>query len=141
MKEFVCIGCEEVCVKTGRNQKRCGPCGKSRKKEQIRGHAARTGKYTGTGSGAHNTPGEQHPQWAGGESAFVNRLAPDYYRRTRYCERCAADLKDVPPAFRCVHHKDHNRKNNVESNFELLCKRCHQVEHECWVNLPQFANG
>ena len=36
---------------------------------------------------------------------------------------------------RAVHHKDHNRKNNVESNFELLCKRCHQVEHECWKNL------
>lgn len=35
-----------------------------------------------------------------------------------------------------MHHKDHNRKNNREENFELLCKRCHQVEHECWKNLP-----
>jgi hypothetical protein len=30
-----------------------------------------------------------------------------------------------------VHHRDHDRSNNVDENFELLCKRCHQIEHEC----------
>ena len=141
MKEFVCIECGEQHVKTGRNQKRCPSCAKVAQLRQIKEHAIRTGKYTGTGSGAHNTPREKHPQWKGGESLFINVLAPEYYQRVRYCERCGFDLKDAPPAKRCVHHKDHNRKNNVEENFELLCKRCHQIEHECWKNLPQFADG
>ncbi|WP_425512192.1 HNH endonuclease [Xanthomonas translucens] len=63
-------------------------------------------------------------------------LAPAYYAKVRYCERCRKDLLGLPPAMRAVHHKDHNRKHNEERNFELLCKRCHQVEHECWRNLP-----
>jgi hypothetical protein len=21
----------------------------------------------------------------------------------------------------------------VKSNLELVCKRCHQIEHECWL--------
>ena len=80
--------------------------------------------------------GEAHPQWKGGEGKFQQVLAPAYYRKVRYCERCDTDLLGATPAMRAVHHKDHNRKNNVEENFELLCKRCHQVEHECWKNLP-----
>jgi len=50
----------------------------------------------------------------------------------RYCERCAADLINAKPHGWCVHHRDHNHFNNERSNLELLCKRCHQVEHECW---------
>jgi 5-methylcytosine-specific restriction endonuclease McrA len=30
------------------------------------------------------------------------------------------------------HHKDHNSHNNVIENLVLLCKQCHQIEHECW---------
>lgn len=29
------------------------------------------------------------------------------------------------------HHKDHDRTNNTIENLSLLCKRCHQIEHEC----------
>ncbi len=29
----------------------------------------------------------------------------------------------------CVHHKDYNRKNNSVTNWEILCKSCHQQEH------------
>ena len=134
--KFICQGCGNEFDKTGRNQTRCGPCGKSAQKAAIRAWAVRTGAYTGTGSGAHNTPGERHPQWNGGERKFSQVLAPAYFQRVRYCERCGEDLKDASPHMRCVHHKDHNRKNNDESNFELLCKRCHQVEHKCWLNLP-----
>jgi 5-methylcytosine-specific restriction endonuclease McrA len=36
-----------------------------------------------------------------------------------------------------VHHRDHNHANNVDSNFELLCKSCHQKEHDCQSNLPK----
>jgi 5-methylcytosine-specific restriction endonuclease McrA len=36
-----------------------------------------------------------------------------------------------------VHHKDRNRSNNEISNLEVLCARCHRIEHECWKNLPK----
>ena len=34
-----------------------------------------------------------------------------------------------------THHRDHNHQNNPKDgqNWELLCKRCHQVEHKCWL--------
>lgn len=136
MTEFTCIDCGTAGVKTGRNQKRCSSCAKTAQRAAVHSWNVRTGKFTGTGSGAHNTLGDKHPQWKGGESLFVNVLAPTYYKKVRYCERCDKDLIDAEPEMRAVHHKDHNRKNNVEENFELLCKRCHQVEHECWRNLP-----
>lgn len=138
MGTFVCIKCGGEFEKTGRNQKRCKPCATTAQREATHAWSVRVGKYTGTGSGAHNTMGDAHPQWNGGESKFSSVLAPAYFAKVRFCERCGKDLLDSAPAERAVHHKDHNRKNNVEGNFELLCKRCHQVEHECWKNLPQY---
>lgn len=135
-----CVSCGVTYDPTGPAQKRCPACAADIQRERVRvaNQEARrkAGKRVGVGRGAHNTPGELHPQWRGGESKFVSVLAPAYWRKVRYCERCAKDLQDAPPHMRCVHHKDHNRKNNDESNFELLCKRCHQIEHECWKSLP-----
>lgn len=50
----------------------------------------------------------------------------------RFCERCSEDLNTATKGMWCVHHKDHDHFNNEMSNLELLCKRCHQIEHECW---------
>lgn len=140
MKTIVCIDCARTVERTGPAQKRCPDCrpvaNKANQKVAAKRWAVNTGRFKGTGPGAHNTPGDLHPQWNGGERKFGQTLAPAYYKRVRYCERCGLDLVDAAPEFRAVHHKDHNRKNNVESNFELLCKRCHQLEHECWLNLP-----
>lgn len=135
--EYTCIDCGHVGTKTGQNHKRCDTCRKAVGKAATKAWSIRTGKYTGTGSGAHNTPHDKHPMWKGGESKFSQVYAPAYYKKVRYCERCNKDLLGAAPGMRAVHHKDHNRKNNVEENFELLCKRCHQIEHECWKNLPQ----
>ena len=52
----------------------------------------------------------------------------------RFCERCAKDLIDAAHHEWAVHHKDHDRQNSARDNLELLCKRCHQIEHECWRN-------
>ena len=52
----------------------------------------------------------------------------------RYCQRCEDDLLDSPHNYWCVHHIDHNHYNNDRDNLELLCKSCHQTEHECWLN-------
>ena len=139
-KDRTCIECGVTYAATGPAQKRCKPCGKDKQRERVRlanqELRRKQGKNVGVGRGGHNTPGELHPQWKGGESKFGQVLAPAYWKKVRYCERCNEDLAHAAPAMRAVHHIDHNRKNNVESNFELLCKRCHQVEHECWKNLP-----
>ena len=135
-----CVSCGVTYIPSGPAQKRCPSCALAVQRERVRtaNQAARlkAGRNVGAGRGAHNTPGDKHPQWKGGERKFGQVLAPAYWRKTRWCERCSEDLLEAPPHMRCVHHKDHNRKNNAESNFELLCKRCHQVEHECWKNLP-----
>ena len=141
MKVIVCLDCQETVERTGANQKRCKACAKKKQKAAVRAWMTdplKNPKYTGTGSGAHNTLGAAHPQWKGGERRFGQVLAPAYFKKQRYCERCGKDLIDSAPSERCVHHIDHDRKNNVESNFELLCKRCHQLEHECWLALPQY---
>jgi endogenous inhibitor of DNA gyrase (YacG/DUF329 family) len=42
-----------------------------------------------------------------------------------YCNRCKSTENLV------AHHIDHNRNNNHISNFEILCRRCHQKHHMC----------
>ena len=46
-----------------------------------------------------------------------------YKEKIGHCERCGLDS--------CLelHHKDRNHKNNVESNWEILCSSCHRKEH------------
>lgn len=44
------------------------------------------------------------------------------YKKTS-CERCFSDK------FLIVHHKDENRQNNILSNLETLCRKCHQTHH------------
>lgn len=67
--------------------------------------------------------GPDNPVWRGGIQT---------YRRHKKsaCERCASDKHLI------VHHKDEDRYNNELDNLETLCKRCHQMHHECWKNLP-----
>ena len=47
------------------------------------------------------------------------------------CEKCSSKSHLV------VHHKDEDRENNNPDNLETLCKKCHQVGHECWKVLPK----
>lgn len=42
------------------------------------------------------------------------------------CERCGYSTE---PSILGVHHKDRNRKNNKQSNLEVLCPNCHSLEH------------
>lgn len=42
------------------------------------------------------------------------------------CNRCGWCEE---PQILTIHHKDRNRKNNVEENLELLCFTCHILEH------------
>lgn len=42
---------------------------------------------------------------------------------SKFCNRCNSTKNLV------AHHVDHNRNNNNLSNFEILCKKCHQKHH------------
>lgn len=50
-------------------------------------------------------------------------------KERKYCNRCNKYLLNLNRFEWCVHHIDHDRTNNTEENFELLCKACHQAEH------------
>lgn len=83
----------------------------------------------GVGSGNAQGKGPASPYYKHGWYV-ADRLRPVVKAR-RYCERCEEDLSSASRWHWVVHHRDHNHYNNVIENLELLCKRCHQIEHEC----------
>lgn len=42
------------------------------------------------------------------------------------CNRCSYN---ETPKILGVHHKDHDRTNNLLENLEVLCPNCHSLEH------------
>ena len=80
---------------------------------------------------ARYTEDSQYKNGAG----FFNRMRDRIKEERRFCERCGKDLKDANRYQWVVHHKDHNHFHNVIENYELLCKTCHQKEHECGKQL------
>lgn len=72
---------------------------------------------------------------------YVTGNSPKHYRREAFriygekCNRCGElEFKKL-----LVHHIDENRHNNPldGSNWEVLCKRCHQLHHDCTNKLPK----
>jgi hypothetical protein len=65
--------------------------------------------------------GKNNPNWKDGS-------APGYYRKYLekhpICEQCKKNKAVM------VHHKDGDRKNNEDSNFEALCYSCHMKSHK-----------
>lgn len=118
-----CARCEKRFIPTGPNSKRCAPCRRPHALESCKARWART--YVKTG---YQQAGSKNNAWKGGTS-------PAYYRRVCFeahgdvCKRCSS------PAT-LVHHRDGNRSNSEVGNLEPLCKRCHQIEHNCAGNLP-----
>lgn len=103
-----------------------------RNRERIAESRAASGaiKRPGVGKGGNPLRGSNHPSYIHGWY-MADRLRVTVKKERRYCERCKCDLLDANRWLWVVHHKDHNHYNNVISNLELLCKRCHQIEHEC----------
>lgn len=75
--------------------------------------------------------GEAHWNYKDGSYTYET-IRAELKVQYRYCAHCNKDLLDATHYEWVIHHKDHDHYNNSESNLELLCKRCHQVEHECW---------
>ena len=86
----------------------------------------------GLGKGGSNKEGQDNKHYVNGMGQF-NKIRQYMRESIKHCQTCHKDLTDVSRYEWCVHHIDHDRTNNVEGNFEMLCKRCHQIEHECWL--------
>lgn len=85
----------------------------------------------GVGKGGNNAKGVKDSQYKSGISLFCNERRYVVKDLSRVCTRCKKDLEMATRYEWCVHHIDHDRTNNEYDNLELLCKSCHQIEHEC----------
>lgn len=119
----ICCDCGHEFEKTGRNHKRCAACKYLAVKRGVYDWRVRTGaiKKPGVGKGGGQVFGPGHHSYKSGTGVF-RRF------KKEACERCGS-TKNL-----CAHHKDRNRKNNVEENIETLCKSCHQKEHIAHAN-------
>jgi len=130
-----CKRCGDSFTPTGACAFFCPPCGVERVKENGRSGSL---KYrmklgigqVGVGKGMANARGKDDGQFKTGISYFRRRRT-EIREGRRYCQRCDKDLLRAKRAQWCVHHRDRNRRNNEDWNLELLCKRCHQLEHNC----------
>ena len=80
--------------------------------------------------------GKENPHYKYGAGEFVRKRA-EIKAKIGKCERCGKDLTNAGHYEWVVHHKNHNHYDNSEGNYELLCKRCHQLEHKCTNNIPK----
>lgn len=125
-----CLLCPNTFITTGRNHKYCFSCAKHRQREAVKNWAISKGRLNGMGSGSSTGIGQLNPNFIHGRSTF-RRLAREKKVSLGFCERCKKDLRLATQWDWVGHHKDHNKHNNSEDNLELLCKRCHQLEHKC----------
>lgn len=127
MKE--CLDCKTLFNQRGPNHKRCDICAdKARLSSMNKWYYIH--KKPGPGSGGKLETENQN--YKHGLSVF-RRWAKERLKSLNYCcERCGQSIDASTRGTWAGHHKDHNRSNNIKSNLEVLCKRCHQVEHECW---------
>lgn len=132
-----CLRCGVEFTPTGPCHKRCEYCSAIVRTENaakaMLKYRQRKGCKVGVGSGGAQGLGEEHHTYKNGVG-FYRRLARENYEPK--CNHCGCDIDFSQHYQWCVHHKDHNRQNNKVENLEILCKRCHQIEHECWNNFP-----
>lgn len=139
VRKFVCVDCGNESETKSLNQKRCGSCKEINKKEYARKYL-REKRVSGIGSGNNQGKGTMHHSFKSGIGIF-KRIKLESMKEL-ICENCSKDLTDLISDkkkgryFWCVHHIDGNRENNSLENLKLLCKRCHQLEHNCIDNLP-----
>jgi len=140
-KDKECRECGEVFSPTGPAAKYCKECGILRAKE-VADAGARAYRYReaeksgrldrfGIGKGGGQRSGKDSPYYKNGITAEFAKHREQMRIDIQYCERCNIDLSGADRYHWCVHHIDHDRTNNDRSNLIMLCKRCHQLEHDC----------
>jgi len=97
---------------------------------------SRLGHRVGVGKGGANAVGKADDQYRNG-ICYFRRRRHEIRAERKNCERCGKNLTDAKAGEWAVHHRDRDRSNNADANLELLCKRCHQLEHNCQASLPR----
>jgi hypothetical protein len=144
-KDKECQMCGRIYSPTGSCSKFCMECIPESRKALARKGAQdyrirhRLVKKPGVGKGGNTKTGKDHHSYKNGTGIFY-KDARRIREERKHCERCGKDLLGVGRYEWCVHHKDHNRQNNVDENYELLCKRCHQIEHDCQNAFTKTCN-
>jgi len=137
--------CGNEFVGTGPAAKYCFTCGIKAKEIQKQKSRERSKAYKikhnlvanpDSGSGSATGKGTANHMYKHGKYVFET-LRNEIKAEIRYCERCNKDLLNATQHQWNVHHKDHDHWNHERSNLELLCKRCHQIEHECWKHFTK----
>lgn len=140
-KDRACRKCNETFFAIGPSAVHCSTCASEIHKEKVKitmdNYRRRKGINVGVGSG--NNPWDENHGSYGNQFAVKSR--PDYgtknYRKFarevkgNTCEKCNILLDFTVKWSWCIHHKDRNRKNNNINNLELLCRKCHAIEHKC----------
>lgn len=137
--EKTCEYCKETYRPEGPAQRACSGCQVHIKdiERQVETDEARLRVYGSLefrGSGSTNIAGKDNVRYKTGRGYFHSVLSKKVKRELRYCQDCGKDLIDANQWGWCAHHIDHDRDNNVEENITLLCKSCHQIEHQVWKN-------
>lgn len=129
-----CKTCNTTILVSGPRTTYCSACKADRKREVSRVNAKKyrqqAGRKTNVGKGGANSKGSADSQFVTGIGRFMRERRALKESR-RFCERCRKDLKEATRYQWVVHHRDHDRANNAPDNWELLCKSCHQREHNC----------
>lgn len=137
IKTKTCLRCNANYQTSANNSKRCEACLPIHKRERAaidqQAYRVKHGliQKPGVGKGGNTKKGEEHHSFTTGVGCNFQNVRRKMKEERRYCESCQKDLIEATRYQWCVHHIDHDRTNNVEANFQLLCKRCHQIEHEC----------
>lgn len=134
-KEKTCCVCGTTYLPTGNCSKYCPVCAPVMKKKIMKKNVhdwnVRKGIFKGTGSGCTTGVGEKNHMYVHGKCVF-DRWARERLLSLGHCERCNTPLIRSERGSWAGHHKDHNPYNNTIENLELLCRKCHAIEHECW---------
>ncbi len=130
-----CVVCATEYYPTGRCSKYCPTCRpvvtKQIQASAIKRWQYQTGLLNGRGSGSATGSGQDNHMYRHGRCVF-RRWAKERKDSGGLCEECGKDIKDATNYEWVGHHIDHDQTNNVIENLKLLCKQCHQIEHECW---------
>lgn len=68
--------------------------------------------------------GKNNGRYKAGHGTNYRNIAFNNYPNK--CANCGEKDKEVL----VVHHKDHNRKNNIKENLQILCANCHIKLHK-----------
>lgn len=134
----ICTDCGKTYKATGPAGKYCTACAETHKELQRRKkklYAEKRRRERGCKIGRGAPPGNKHPNYKHGK--YVSQTQCRKYKElaSHTCERCGEDLTDATQYQWVMHHKDRDHSNHDLMNLELLCKRCHQLEHQCQDNL------